>query len=49
VDFTDLLDIIGGLSLIAFAFLIWPPLALALFGAACLMASWRRTRGGDGQ
>lgn len=38
---TTILDILGALSLTAGAFFIWPPLALIVFGAACLLASWR--------
>lgn len=40
---TSLLDVIGAVSLVLFAFALWPPLSLLVFGAACLLASWRRS------
>jgi nitrate reductase NapE component len=38
---TTYLDACGATCLILFAFAIWPPLALAVFGGFCLLASWR--------
>ena len=40
---TTLLDVIGAISLTLFAYAICPPLALAVFGVACLLTSWRRS------
>lgn len=44
MDFTDLLDVLGGLALIAFAYLVFAPAALLVFGVMCLAMSWQRTR-----
>jgi hypothetical protein len=41
---TTILDIAGALLLIAFAFIIWWPLALAAAGILCLLASFLLTR-----
>ena len=46
VKITHVLDALGALALIGFAFLIWPPLALAVFGVLALALSWLRARGG---
>lgn len=35
------LDLVGVFLLIAFAFLLWPPLALLVGGGFALVASWR--------
>lgn len=46
MDFTDLLDVLGVVSLLVFAALLWLPLALLVFAAACFLLSWHRSRGG---
>jgi hypothetical protein len=38
---TTLLDLLGALLLVVFAFIVWPPLALLIGGAMLLLASWR--------
>lgn len=38
---TDVLDLAGLCLLTVFAFAVWPPAALAVFGVGCLAASWR--------
>jgi hypothetical protein len=38
---TDVLDLLGVVLLAGFAFVIWWPLPLAVFGVAALLASWR--------
>jgi hypothetical protein len=38
---TTYLDACGAASLVLFAFAIWPPLALGVFGGLCLWASWK--------
>jgi hypothetical protein len=37
---TTVLELIGVTCLAAFAFLVWPPLALVAVGAAALVLSW---------
>jgi len=44
---TTLLDLFGVLAVCVFAFLVWPPLALPVLGAAALLLSWSITRGGS--
>lgn len=44
---TTALDVIGAALLVSFAFLVWPPAALAVAGVACLLAS-RAIEKGDG-
>jgi hypothetical protein len=46
VKLTDVLDILGVVSLAVFAFLIWPPLVFAVIGVILLVASFVRARGG---
>jgi uncharacterized membrane protein len=46
VHLTDVLDVLGIVLLVAFAFLIWPPAALAVAGAAILAASFFLSRRG---
>jgi len=46
VKVTDVLDILGLLALIGFAFLVWPPAALLVLGIVLLLASFMRARGG---
>lgn len=41
---TTILDVAGVVLLASFAALLWPPAALAVLGAACLLASWRTSR-----
>ena len=41
---TDALDLVGIVSLAAFAALVWPPLCLLVFGLAALVASWKASR-----
>lgn len=36
---TDLFDLLGVCLLVLFGYALWPPLALAVFGAALLLAS----------
>lgn len=36
---TDLLDLAGACLVTLFAFAVWPPLALLVFGVALLLAS----------
>jgi len=43
---TDVLDALGVVVLAAFAFFIWPPAALLVVGAALLLTSFVRVRGG---
>lgn len=43
---TDVLDVLGVLALVAFAYLIWPPAALAVAGVAFLAASFLLSRRG---
>ena len=38
---TTILDLLGALLMVAFAFIVWPPLALLIGGAVLLLASWR--------
>jgi hypothetical protein len=38
---TTILDLFGVFLLVAFAFLVWPPLALLVAGSLALVASWR--------
>ena len=38
---TTSLDLLGLGLLVAFAFFVWPPLALLVAGTAALAASWR--------
>lgn len=40
---STLLDLLGLACLIGFAFLVWPPAALLVAGAAALLVSWRRS------
>jgi hypothetical protein len=44
VKITDVLDLAGGFCLIAFAYIIWPPAALALLGVGLLLISWNTSR-----
>ena len=37
---TTALDLLGVALLVAFAFFVWPPLALLVAGAGCLAASY---------
>ena len=37
---TTVLDVVGVVLVAAFAFLVWPPLALLVAGGACLFVSW---------
>lgn len=41
---TTVLDVLGALCLIGFAYLLFPPAALAVTGALLLLASWRASR-----
>lgn len=41
---TTILDVLGALLLVGFAFLVWPPAALAAAGVLCLVGSWALTR-----
>ena len=41
---TTALDLLGVILLVAFAFLVWAPLALLAAGIAALIASWQATR-----
>lgn len=41
---TTAADVIGVACLTLFAFSIWPPAALLVFGLACLTASWGASR-----
>jgi len=43
---TTALDIIGAAALVACAFFVWPPAALAVGGLLLLAASWRLTTEG---
>lgn len=43
--FTTLLDLGGVLLVAAFAYFVWPPLALLVVGAACLWVSARKSTG----
>lgn len=38
---TTVLDLLGVALLATFAFFVWPPLTLAVLGAAALVASWK--------
>ena len=38
---TTLLDLLGLALVAAFAFFVWPPLALAVVGVGVLAASWQ--------
>lgn len=42
---TTYLDATGLACLVLFAFAVWPPLALLVFGGGALAASWRASRG----
>ncbi len=45
---TTILEVTGAFLIVAFAFIVWPPLALLVAGALCLLASFLITRsGGD--
>jgi hypothetical protein len=46
VHITDVLEVLGVLCLVAFAFLIWPPAAIAVGGVALIAASFFITRRG---
>lgn len=41
---TTLLDILGAFLVVAFAFFLWPPLALLVAGGFCLALSWALSR-----
>lgn len=43
---TTALDLAGIALLAAFAWFVWPPAALMVVGAACLVISWRASGGG---
>lgn len=43
---STVLDVVGALMLVAFAFFIWPPAALAAAGGLCLLVSWQMSRRG---
>lgn len=45
---TDVLDLVGLCLLALFAFSVWPPLCLAVFGVGALGASWQWSREGQG-
>ena len=42
---TTALDLLGVALLVAFAFFVWPPLALLVAGVGCLAASYAVVRG----
>lgn len=42
---TNVLDVVGALLLVLFAFLVWPPLAVLSGGVLCLLVSWRLSGG----
>lgn len=42
---TTLLDALGLLLVVAFAAVVWLPLALLVAGVACLAMSWSMSRG----
>jgi len=44
---TTVLDIVGALLIVGFAFLIWWPLALLAGGLLCLLMSFLLTRRGE--
>lgn len=44
---TTILDVAGTLCLALFAFSAWPPAALLVVGAVCILASWRDSAGGE--
>lgn len=46
MDFSDILEVLGLLCLIAFAFIIWWPLAIAVTGVSLLAVSFLRSRRG---
>jgi hypothetical protein len=43
---TTALDVMGVLSLAAFAWFVWPPAFLLVLGVALLLFSWSKSRGG---
>lgn len=46
---STILDLSGVILLAAFAFFVWMPACLLVAGAACLLASWRLSSGGEGR
>lgn len=42
---TTVLDLIGIVCLVAFAWCVWPPAALLVAGVAAVVASWVAQRG----
>ncbi|MEY3734092.1 MAG: hypothetical protein RL347_1451 [Actinomycetota bacterium] len=40
---TTVLDVVGIFCLAAFAWFVWPPACLIVFGAALLLISWQRS------
>lgn len=45
---TDVLEILGVLCLVGFAFLIWPPAAIGVAGVALISSSYFLSRRGRG-